>query len=471
MTAPVEHLPDPHRPTWHFVLPANWMNDPNGLCQWKGTYHLFYQHNPHGAFWGTMHWGHARSKDLVHWEHMPIALAPDPDGPDADGCFSGCMANVDGVATMLYTGVRGDAQLTCIATSQDDDLITWEKYLGNPVIAALPAELDTTIFRDHSVWRENGIWYQIIGSGIRGVGGTALLYRSSNFYRWEFVDSLVELDRVSQGIGKGATGWECPDFFALDGRHVLVASMWDQEPIVVAYFVGDYADHRFTPTHEGVLDPGTAYYAPQTLTDEAGRQIQFGWVREQRSTEAQIEAGWSGVMSLPRVLSLLPDGSLAATPASEVETLRGRHVRLPGGQIVAGEPLPLDGISGNSLELLVTLDPSFRETVAIEVLRSEDGGETTIISFDATSGTLTLNTTGASHSGQVEGGVYALRHVGHSDDAVTLRIFVDHSVVEVFLNDARPITARAYPESLDATGVTVSTPEGVASIDIWEMRP
>lgn len=459
---------DRHRPTWHFLPRANWMNDPNGLIQWKGTYHLFYQYNPNGAFWGTMHWGHAISADLVHWRHLPIALAPDPDGPDADGCYSGCAVNVDGVPTLMYTGVRGATELPCIATSHDDDLASWEKYPGNPVITA-PPELDTTIFRDHSVWREADLWYQVIGSGIEGIGGTALLYRSSDFLTWELVGSLVPLDRVGQGIGAGATGWECPDFFALDGHHVLIAAMWDGEPISVGYFVGDYAQHRFTPRHEGIVDPGVAFYAPQSFADDSGRRIMFGWVKESRSAGAQLEAGWSGVMTLPRVLSVLADGSLGSAPAPEVVTLRGRHFRLSGEEIVEGGFLRLEDIPGNSLELLVQIQPDVSETVRFDVLCSEDGRESTTVTFDAGSGILALDTRQSSQADDVETGMYSLRRETIGAGPVHLRIFIDHSIIELFLNDAQCITARAYPQSVDATRVRIGGSHAVASVDAWEI--
>ena len=105
------------------------MNDPNGLIYWKGHYHLFYQYVPNDPPWETKHWGHAVSTDLVHWLDLPVALAPTPGGPDQDGCFSGCAVNHDGVPTLIYTGVRGEHQLPCLATSPDD-LITWQKYRG-----------------------------------------------------------------------------------------------------------------------------------------------------------------------------------------------------------------------------------------------------------------------------------------------------------------------------------------------------
>ena len=116
------------------------------------TFHLFYQHNPNGPSWGTMHWGHAVSEDLVHWTHLPIALAPAPGGPDQAGCFSGCAVDDDGIPTLVYTGVHPQRQ--CIATSVDD-LLTWEKYAGNPVIAAPPEDLDVVGFRDPCVWQES----------------------------------------------------------------------------------------------------------------------------------------------------------------------------------------------------------------------------------------------------------------------------------------------------------------------------
>ncbi|MEO5952325.1 MAG: glycoside hydrolase family 32 protein, partial [Chloroflexia bacterium] len=135
-----ELMKDPHRPAYHFLPEANWLNDPNGLVQWKGVYHMFYQYNPLGAYHHKIHWGHATSTDLVHWTHLPVALSPTPDSPDADGCWSGCTVNNDGVATILYTGFSDKHEYPCLATSTDD-LQTLQKYPGNPVIAGPPPGL------------------------------------------------------------------------------------------------------------------------------------------------------------------------------------------------------------------------------------------------------------------------------------------------------------------------------------------
>ncbi|MEO8606407.1 MAG: glycoside hydrolase family 32 protein [Chloroflexota bacterium] len=177
---PQQFKGDPHRPQYHFLAPANWMNDPNGVIHHQGQYHLFYQYNPNAPVWGDIQWGHAVSQDLIHWTDLPIALSPTPDGADANGCWSGCALIHQGVPTLIYTGVNSDnRQQACLATS-DDDLIVWEKYENNPIIASPPDGLQVLGFRDHSLWQEDGFWYQIIGSGIAEIGGMVLLYRSQD---------------------------------------------------------------------------------------------------------------------------------------------------------------------------------------------------------------------------------------------------------------------------------------------------
>ena len=222
---------DPHRPRYHFLPPANWMNDPNGLIQWKGAYHLFYQHNPNGPLWGTMHWGHAVSSDLVHWTHLPIALAPTPNSVDEDGCWSGCAVDDGGVPTLIYTGVvaaapKGWKQTVCVARG-DGDLVAWRKDARNPVIAGPPPELPTVGFRDPYVWRDGDGWSMVIGSGIEGVGGALLLYRSPDLVRWDYVGVLYARDETLTDPLWTGRMWACPALFPLGDRHVLSVSVHD----------------------------------------------------------------------------------------------------------------------------------------------------------------------------------------------------------------------------------------------------
>ena len=318
---------DPHRPRYHFLPPANWMNDPNGAIEWQGRYHLFYQHNPRAAFWDDMHWGHARSDDLVHWTDLPLALIPGP-GSDEDGCWSGCALDDDGTPTLVYTGVQGDYRLphnqrVCLARA-DDDLLHWRKDPANPVIAVPPPGLRLTGFRDPCVWREGGDWLMAIGAGIQDVGGAVLLYKSPDLRRWQYLHPLCVGDsRDRSGLWTGLV-WEVPQFFRLGDRHVLLFTAWDEDPLYAAYFTGLYQEGRFVPQALHKLDYGDEHFrAAHSMLDSRGRRIVWGWIGEGRSVEAQKRAGWAGVMSLPRVLDMRADGALAMRPAPELESLRG----------------------------------------------------------------------------------------------------------------------------------------------------
>src|SRR5262249_5014351 len=260
----------------------------------------------------------AVSADLLHWSDLPIALTPTPGSPDAEGCYSGCAVDHNGVPTLIYSGHNranpGAFQLPCLATS-DDELLSWTKYTHNPIISGPPQNLDVIGFRDHCVWKEGDTWYQIIGSGINGVGGTVLLYRSPDLIHWEYVHPICVGDLTQTEPLWTGSMWECPDLFALGDKHVLVVSGWDKHQKHYALsFIGTYADHLFSPQPPRKLDFGASFYAPQSLRDAAGRRIMFGWLREERDTQAQRAAGWSGVMSLPRILSITADGALGMRP-------------------------------------------------------------------------------------------------------------------------------------------------------------
>src|SRR5919205_324723 len=437
-------MADPHRTRYHFQPAANWMNDPNGLIQWKGRYHLFYQYNPLGAFHHKIHWGHAVSPDLVHWTELPVALAPTPDGPDEDGCWSGWAVNDAGVPTLIYTGTQASWQRACIATSVDD-LLTWQKYPGNPVIAA----------------------------GIKGVGGTALLYRSPDLRTWEYLHPLCTGDkRRTEPVWTGSM-WECPDFFRLGDRHVLIVSVWDQEELYYpVYATGQYADHRFTPEHEGMVDLGRSFYAPQSFTDERGRRIMFGWLREGRGGEAQRVAGWSGVMSLPRVLSLGPDGTLGMEPAPELRVLRGKEYHWSEVDVTPGSSSPLEEVHGAHLEIVAEWDVCDASDFGLRVRCAPDAAEETLIVFSPAERQLRIDRTHSSLSPDADdaprGGMVDL---GESE-RLKLNVFLDGSVVEVFANGRSCLTERIYPTRPDSLGLGLFARGGkarVAALGIWEM--
>jgi beta-fructofuranosidase len=465
---------DPHRPRYHFLPPANWLNDPNGLIQWNGEYHMFYQYNPNGPFHGTIHWGHAMSTDLVHWQHLPIALAPTPDGPDGDGCYSGVAVNDGGVPTVIYSGNRNGVQRACLATSVDG-LLTWQKYDGNPVIATPPPDLDLLEYRDHSVWREDGAWYQLMGAGIEGSGGTALLYRSADLREWEYLHPLCVGDIHSYTPIWTGSMWECPDFFALADRHVLIASIWDKNQLhYSAAFVGNYRDLQLIPDVAHKLDYGDRhFYAPQSFTDAQGRRIIFGWVQEGRSAEAQLASGWSGVMSLPRVLSLGRDGHVCMQPAQELATLRAEHARSTMIDVPDGQLVVIPEVNGDTLELIVEMVPAHDGCCSIVVRRSPDGAEHTQITYDAALRQVIVNRTQSSQDLTTDRNLHAAPLTLGPDEPLRLHVFLDRSVLEVFVNERVSITSRIYPSRTDSLGVALLADRGEArllSLDAWQIR-
>jgi beta-fructofuranosidase len=462
---------DPQRPQYHLMPPANWMNDPNGPIFWKGQYHMFYQHNPTGAFPESTHWGHAVSPDLVHWKHLPIALAPTPGGPDKDGCWSGCAVVDRGVPTLVYTGVF--PQVQCLARSEDG-MMTWRKFAGNPVVAGPPRGMETTGFRDPCVWREADEWLLAIGSGIKGQGGMVLLYRSKDLIQWDYLHLLCKgrKEELLPGEDPVSTGemWECPDFFPLADKHALIVST--QGAVVIS--LGAYVNRYFRPEHQGKADLGDSYYAPRSLVDEKGRRILWGWIQEGRSDAAQRAAGWAGVMSLPRVLTLGPHGELAMAPPPEIEALRGKHQRFESLAVLPGSFSLLKDVRGDALEIRAEFEPDASEAVGLTVRSTPDGKEQTSITYNRTSGSLLVERDRSSLSPDADrasqGGPFALGE----DETLKLRVFLDASIIEIFANDRACLTSRIYPSRPDSLGLGTFARGDKArlkSLDVWEMRP
>ena len=481
---------DHHRPTYHFSPPANWLNDPNGLVHHDGVYHLFYQYNPAGPNHGTIHWGHATSEDLVHWRDEPIALSPDPAGPDRDGCWSGCAVVDDGVPTLLYTGGRDREQLPCLATAATDDLTAWEKHADNPVIESAPAELEilstehwAAEFRDHCVWREGGEWYHLIGSGVADVGGVALLYRGDRLDEWEYVGPLL----VGEWDGAGPV-WECPELLDLGEKRLLHVSNYSD----VQYFLGtaDLTEPDFEIEERGLLDYGD-FYAPQTMVDAEGRRITWAWVPEARGVEAQWHAGWSGLLTLPRVIDLDDGGRLRQRPAPELRALRGEHVSATA-DLAAGDRASLP-LSGNAYELDLTLRADPGATFELVLFESPARTERTVVRWTGDEVVVDRSRSSHGHATEegeqrmplgsngereaVDGHAYVADGGGEFEDwetgtrELSLRVFVDGSVLELFANESRCLTSRVYPTREDADGVALRARGGSVTVegDAWEL--
>ena len=414
-----------YRQHYHITTPGGWLNDPNGLCYFKGYYHVFYQFHPYSTEWGPMHWGHVRSRHLVHWEQLPIALVPgDPE--DSGGCFSGSAIIKNGRLYLLYTGHHyyDNGDLDHFWENQtlaySDDGVHFTKYEHNPIIEA-PAD-NTQHFRDPKVWEHDGSYYLVLGSQHQGDElGRILFYKSTDLFHWESCGPIIE----SQGKDTEGWMWECPDLFSVNGQDVLVYSPMGIKPqgkrflntSQVCYRIGklDYQTQRFTGSQPAELDHGHNFYATQSFTTPDGRQLQFGWMSPFDETPQEHTDGWACSLTLPREISVV-DGVLHAQPARELAALR-HQTNIDNEMRVAGQQvLPVSDPQHAELALKFAETPHDFSWI----LSDQDGA---LVSLAYEQGQLTLTRRGNDP--------HRYATVTELDD---IRIFVDTSSVEIFVN-------------------------------------
>ncbi|MGO4789062.1 glycoside hydrolase family 32 protein [Paenibacillus sp. 2KB_20] len=468
---------EPSRHKYHFMSPARWINDPNGFIQFKGEYHLFYQYYPYGDRWGAMHWGHSKSKDLVHWEHLPVALAPSEpyDLDERGGCFSGSAVDHNGVLYLFYTGTvirDGEVvQTQCLATSTDG--IHFEKYEGNPVIA-LPPETGSNDFRDPKVWKHEDSWYMVVGSCKDG-RGKALLYRSPDLRQWEYINVLAESDG---GLG---TMWECPDFFPLGDKHVLMFSPMGMGNTKTVYLVGDmdYTTGIFNWDVQGEVDVGFDYYAPQSLLDDKGRRIIIAWLNSWdwmpwfKDFAPPTQKGWCGSMSIPRTVELDEDGRLKFLSIAELASLREKgRFRSSEQQIGADMEIILDDLASEAWEMIAEFDleDCDAKEFGFKLRVSADRTEETVLSYFPTTGILKFD---RSRSDGWSEGICEFKLEAFGQKKLKLHILMDTSVVEIYGDEGRTVmTHNLFPHPGNIVTLLFSRGGSVSltSFQSWKLR-
>jgi beta-fructofuranosidase len=459
---------DPFRPQFHLLPPKNWMNDPNAPIFWNDSYHMFYQYNPNAPVWGDMHWAHAISEDMIHWRHLPIALAPTPGWDDADGCFTGSAVDDHGTATILYTGVKSVAaeratlrdghnnfrEVQCLATSTDPQLRTWTKW-KQPVIQP-PNDPTLAGFRDPFLWRQEDYWILGVASGHFKKGGCILLYRSKDLRTWNPLHELTSghwTEKESINPVDSGEMWECPDFFPLGKKHVLLYSMaggvlWESGEL-------DPKELRFHSQRRGILDHG-AYYAQKTQLDAHGNRILWGWIPEKRPDADLIAAGWAGCMALPRVLSLSADDELQMTFAPEVQSLRGKPYSLsPKNSAKDSEILQFILIEDLRAEL------AWKTSAQNLVFTLEDDSGPWWSASLAQSNSFTTLTVNSA----------AIKISGEANSAHDFRLFLDASVAELIVDRRHAITSRIYRKPDGPLHIKIGNDSRLASFEGWQLRP
>ncbi|HEL9644826.1 glycoside hydrolase family 32 protein [Streptococcus suis] len=351
-----QKVKDDFKPEQHFSAPVGWINDPNGFIYFRGEYHLFYQFNPYESVWGPMHWGHAKSKDLVNWEQLPVALAPDK-AYDKDGCFSGSAIVKDDVLWLMYTGhiVNEDgtvSQVQNMAFSTDG--IHFEKIEQNPVATAegLPEEVIANDFRDPKIFEKDGHYYSVVATKHKDGVGCIVLLGSPNLTDWQF-ESIFLKGQAHQGHV-----WECPDYFEVDGQEYLIVSPMryqkeDNDFININsnIFVTGHVDWDkkvFVAESFKEIDHGHDFYAAQTTEGPEGERVMIAWMHTWGRKLVTNDLGhkWYGQMTLPRILKKTENGLHQVLPTSVLEAFSDIEI----GQSIQG-PSKLSLKLEDSLEL------------------------------------------------------------------------------------------------------------------------
>lgn len=480
---------EPHRPQFHFTPKKNWMNDPNGLVYYQGEYHLFYQYNPFGNSWGHMSWGHAVSPDLVHWKHLPVALAEENgvmifsgsavvDQNNTSALCRNPASNDHSCLIAIYTGhIEGVNQSQHLAISNDRGR-TWTKFAGNPVL-----DIGYKDFRDPKVF-----WHAATKKWVMVVALSkeqkVRLYGSTNLQKWELLSEFGQA-----GVPGNEVLWECPDLVELpvEGeagkqRWVLIVNI---NPGGAAggsgaqYFVGNFDGKTFTndnpPDAQLFVDYGKDFYAAVTYSElpkADGRRILLGWMSNWQYALKEPTQPWRTAQSIPRVLSLkkTPAGlKLVQRPIAELKTLRGqrlikRNLTLNSEKFqtqISGEALEIIGefAVGNDSGALIRLSAGASETII-----GYDGAKQALFVDRAKSGDVNFD---ANFSGRHEAPLPTRQ------GKVTLHLFVDRSSVEVFGNDGQvAITDRIFPPShnqrIELGGY--GSRAKCLSLDVWKLK-
>ncbi|MBT2423987.1 GH32 C-terminal domain-containing protein [Streptomyces sp. ISL-22] len=501
---------DRHRPQFHMLPPWHWMNEPHAPVYFKGKYHIFYQHDPFGPYWGQIHWGHAVSTDLVHWRDLPMALAPAADSVGPDGIWSGS-AHVDGDRgpVLFFTG--GDDRLpyrqrTGLAVSSyqadgDTDLPTWTMR-SEPVTeapAGLPAGPGTAWaenFRDPFVWEEDGVWYQLVGSGIvdydgtrvtRKYGGTALVHTARRPEGpWTYRGPLYWNDLAT--VPEPGEAWELPVLLPLPGprggrtgKHILLVSPWWESfhPSAVKhtyYWIGtfDKRECRFAPDHEEPreFDFGEHFTGPSGFVTPDGRSVLFSITQDRRSEQQHAQSGWAHNAGMPVSVFLRQDGTLGVEPIAEAAGLRGERLARVRRASVEEANRSLTEISGDLLDISAVIEPRGAERITLAVRACADGTEETLLCYDTAERRFWIDRGRSSLDPDVRKGVHG-GTVELDGGRLRLRVLLDRSMLEAYVNGTNSLTSRVYPTRADATGLRLTARGGAAHVlelDVWRMN-
>ena len=469
------HLSKEDQPRFHVTGGVGWINDPNGFSVYRGEYHLFFQYHPYDTKWGPMHWGHVKTRDFVRWERLPCALAPEQPY-DKDGCFSGGAIELpDGRHLLMYTSVRNVRRSNGVVDGYQTQSIAigdgmdYEKYEENPVLDGkdLPEGGSEIDFRDPKIWFEEGKYWAVVGNRPADGSGSILLFESADALHWQFTSVLASCHNQFGRM------WECPDFFPLDGKHVLLTSPQDMTSMGLEFhpgnstlcIIGDYDREKRHLLRDNLqaIEYGTDFYATQTLETPDGRRIMIAWMQSWESSGCKVkELPFFGQMTLPRELRVV-DGRLIQNPVRELEAYR--TVKVKYKNVMISQETNLQGVSGRFLDMTVTVRPGSKNKMYryFKVNVAKDGERVTMIRHKPENNTIRVD---RSRSGFPHDIVNSRDFPVAPYDELKLRIILDRYSLELFVNDGEQAASFVLYTPISADSISFSCDDGAAVIDV-----
>jgi beta-fructofuranosidase len=413
---------------------------------------VFFQHNPEAPRPANIHWGHTSSPDLVNWTPEPIALRPRPGRPDSFGCWTGVVTEDGGRHVAAYSAVEDSSGSSVVLLAHaDPSLRTWTQ--DSEPAAKMPDDPDVVAMRDPCLFRHGDRRYAVVGAGLTGNRAAVLLFDCEHLDAWRYLGPLLTSDDPIARRYAPAQIWECPQLLELDGRWVLIVSLWhssdaDHQLPGVSYLVGDLVTTdgglQLTVSGGGQVDAGPDFYAPQAKPID-GRILQWGWSWEARDQSLVDAAGWAGTLTWPRELSLTSAGELHSRPARELEQL----VASP----IVSSPAPVVEVAADAWVAIVRPDLQPGESFRLVLNRPASAADDAATALGVT---VIAHQDGWTARWDTRPGsvVQAAPELGAGTtlqaEAPEIRIIVDGSIVEAFCGALPPRTCRAYRTAADS---------------------
>ncbi|MEJ8840918.1 GH32 C-terminal domain-containing protein [Lacibacter sp. H375] len=467
---------DFHRPKYHLIPAANWTNETHGLIYYQGRYHIFNQKDGNNLLLRNINWGHFSSKDMLQWtEHKPV-LSPGPDY-DRLGIWSGhCVLDPLGKPVIIYTGASSDTSFGMhLAYPEADDLLSWKKYAGNPVVNGTPKQYTRFDFRDPYIWKEGSSYYMAVGFGIDENNtrrGALLLYRSTDLKEWMFLHTLFE---GKPSIDDSGVFWEMPVFWKENNKYILLVNKvpYKKEPANALYWIGDFVNEKFVPDKAvpQKLEVINQLLSPSVAKDESGLTTAIAIIPDLVTAEAHYKQGWAHLYSIPRVWTL-KNNKLCQQPHPSLKKLRTDVTTLTNVDVLPGKPILLSK-NKQQLEIELELDPKDSKRFGVVIGKHPHDKEYTKIYFDFDQQEFVVDKSRSSLDKNIpnEGrsGTYNLSR----NQKVKIRLFIDGSVVECFINNEDAFTTRIFPLKSISNEVHLYCEGGevkLSNATVWKLR-